>query len=224
MKLEALARWLRPGRGVVPPRDFIEIAEDAGLIAGIGNAMLEHSVDDCQSWQSITPGVGVAVNVSARRFATHDLDTSVQLVLENIGLSPDLLTIEITESALLIEPDSVIRQLRALRDIGVRVALDDFGTGYSSLTYLRTLPIDTLKIDKTFIDALATNERDSSIVEAILALASARGLEVIAEGIEDAAVARRLGELGCLYGQGFFYARPAPLDALRGRVAQQDVA
>jgi diguanylate cyclase (GGDEF)-like protein/PAS domain S-box-containing protein len=224
IKLEALARWLRPGKGVVPPRDFIEIAEEAGLINAIGNAMLERATIDCQSWQSIMPGVGVTVNVSARRFATPDLDSAVERVLANNGLNPELLTIEITESALLIDPDSVIEQLRALREVGVRVALDDFGTGYSSLTYLRTLPIDTLKIDKTFIDALATNEHDSSIVEAILALARARGLEVIAEGIENAAVARRLEELGCLYGQGFLYARPAPLDALRSREAQREVA
>ena len=170
MKLEALARWLRPGKGVVPPRDFIEIAEDAGLISAIGSTMLERATSDCRSWQPIMPGVGVAVNVSARRFATSDLDSAVERVLANNGLSPELLTIEITESALMIDPDSVIEQLRALREAGVRVALDDFGTGYSSLTYLRTLPIDTLKIDKTFIDALATNEHDSSIVEAILAL------------------------------------------------------
>ncbi len=223
-KLEALARWLRPGKGVVPPRDFIEIAEDAGLITAIGDIMLEQAAKDCLAWQAMMPGVGVAVNVSARRFTTNDLDVAVERVLRDIGLAPELLTIEITESALLLEPDSVIKQLRGLRDAGVRVALDDFGTGYSSLTYLRTLPIDTLKIDKTFVDALASNESDSSIIEAILALARARGLEVIAEGIEEAAVARRLDELGCLYGQGFLYARPAPLEALRGRSIRRDVA
>src|SRR5262249_34119830 len=159
------------GKGVVPPREFIEIAEDAGLITAIGNVMLERAANDCKSWQRLMPGVGVAVNVSARRVAASDLNGAIQRGLNNTGLAPELLAIEIAESALMLEPESVIRQLRVLRESGVRVALDDFGTGFSSLTYLRTLPIDTLKIDKTFIDALATNECDSSIVEAILTLA-----------------------------------------------------
>ncbi len=223
-KIEALARWIRPGKGIVPPGEFIEIAEDAGLITAIGNVMLEQAASDCYGWQSLMPGVGVTVNVSARQFATSDLTTVVDGALANAGLAPELLTIEITESALLLEPDNVINQLRVLRESGVRVALDDFGTGYSSLTYLRTLPLDTLKIDKTFVDALASNGQDSSIVEAILTLARVRELEVIAEGIEDDTVARRLSDLGCVYGQGYLYARPAPLEELRSRADQHRAA
>lgn len=210
-KFEALARWERPGHGLVPPAEFIPVAEDSGLIVEVGEFMLREAASDCARWQSIAPGVGVTVNVSAYQFAQSDLAATVLETLSKVGLDPHLLTIEITESAMSRDPEQAIVALETMRSVGVRIALDDFGTGYSSLTQLRTLPIDTLKIDKSFVDILDESDGDASIVQAIIDLGRARGLEIIAEGVATQAIALRLRLLGCEHAQGYLYSFPVPI-------------
>ena len=172
-KFEALTRWRRPDGGLVAPAQFIDIAEETGLICSIGRFMMLQATSDCAIWQRSMPGVGVTVNVSARQLAEQDVVALAREALGASHLAPTLLTVELTESALLHEPHAGRRETaRATRD-GRQVALDDFGTGYSSLTYLRTLPIDVLKIDKSFVAALSEANDDSSIVAAIIELAHA---------------------------------------------------
>jgi len=211
-RFEALARWQREDGTLVAPAQFIGVAEGTGLIAGIGRRMMLQATRDCATWQRSMPGVGVTVNVSARQLAEGDIVALARDALQVSRLRPDLLTVELTESAVLREPLDVVAKLHELRALGVRVALDDFGTGYSSLTYLRTLPIDMLKIDKSFVVALADPNDDAGIVEAIIELAHARELDVVAEGIEERAAADRLRRLGCEFGQGYLWATPAPFD------------
>ena len=209
-KFEALARWERPGIGVVQPAEFIPIAEDTGLIVELGAFMLRQAATDCVHWQAIAPGVGVTVNVSAHQFTQPDLAATVLQTLFEVGLAPELLTLEITESAMTRDPEHTLAALEAMRSVGVQIALDDFGTGYSSLTQLRTLPIDTLKIDRSFVETLDTDAGDASIVQAIIDLGQARGLEIVAEGVATQSIARRLRLLGCEHAQGYLYSFPVP--------------
>jgi diguanylate cyclase (GGDEF)-like protein/PAS domain S-box-containing protein len=210
-KFEALVRWERPGHGLVRPAAFVPIAEESGLICELGDFVLGTAARDCARWQAVAPGVGVTVNVSAHQFVRADLAEGILTTLAAAGLDPGLLTVEITESAMSRSPQLVLAALERLRCAGVRIALDDFGTGYSSLTQLRTLPIDALKIDKSFVDTLSDGTGDSSIVQAIIDLGRARGLDIVAEGVETHAIARRLRLLGCEQGQGYVYSRPVPI-------------
>ncbi len=208
---EALARWDRAGTGMIGPSDFIGIAEETGLIVPIGEWILRRAVLDCASWQTTEPGVGVSVNVSARQLNGSGLHMTAQLALADSGLAPELLTLEITESVLLDDTESILKVLGELRALGVRIALDDFGTGYSSLTYLHRLPIDELKIDQSFVETLATAEPDNRLLETIIHLGAAFDLRVVAEGIDSEQKLATLRELGCRFGQGYLFARPAAL-------------
>jgi diguanylate cyclase (GGDEF)-like protein len=218
-QLEALVRWQRPDRGLIDPAAFIDIAEDTGLIVPIGEWMVRRAVRDCAGWQDIAPGVGVAINVSARQLASVGFREMIEDALGEIGLAPQLLTLEITESVLLDDIDTALQILDALRRRGVRIALDDFGTGYSSLTYLDRLPIDELKIDQSFVQALDTQTPDRRLLETIIHLGQIFHVRVVAEGIDSTHKLRIVRQLGCHYGQGFLFSDASPLGVVLRRFA-----
>jgi len=204
---EALARWRRPGIGIVAPGEFIAIAEETGLIREIGRAVLRQA---CSAASSLDADQAVSVNVSARQFVRSDFGTVVRRALLETGLAPGQLWLELTESAVIDVMDSATRTFDELRDLGIRLAIDDFGTGYSSFAQLRSLQVDLLKIDMTFIDNLVSSDRDQAIVRGILHLADSLGLDVVAEGIETSEQYEILRDMGCRYGQGYLFARPQP--------------
>jgi diguanylate cyclase (GGDEF)-like protein len=217
---EALVRWDRGDLGLVAPGEFIALAEETGLIVPIGAWVLEQACRDCLDWQSVAPGVAVSVNLSPRQIATHDIVAVVSAIMSDVGIDPSLVRLEITESVVMEDAPRNLDTLHALRDLGVGLALDDFGTGYSSLTYLRRFPIDTLKIDQSFVRSLGESS-DTTIVHAIVDLAHALGLTVVAEGIDSDAKLAALQAIGCEIGQGFLFARPEPVAVLRGRLTAQ---
>lgn len=211
VKVEALARWQHPGRGLVPPGDFIPLAEESGLIVPLGRWVLGEACRQARSWVEAGTPLAVAVNLTAREFQHPALAEEVAAALGNAGLDPAWLRLEITESLAMRDAAATVATLGALRALGVETMIDDFGTGYSSLAYLQRLPVDTLKIDKAFVDGLGEeDEGDQAIVAAIITLAHALGLRVIAEGVETAAQALRLRALGCDQSQGYHFARPQP--------------
>ncbi|WP_166788103.1 putative bifunctional diguanylate cyclase/phosphodiesterase [Cryobacterium glaciale] len=203
---EALARWRRPATGIMMPGDFIALAEESGLIADIGQAVLNQA---CLAATALD-GVIVSVNVSARQFARDDFGAVVRQALEMSGLPSDRLCLELTESVVVEAIEYAAATLHDLRELGVRLAIDDFGTGYSSFTQLRTFTFDLLKIDMTFIQGIEESGRDRGVVEGILRLADVLHLDVIAEGIETAGQRDLLREMGCRYGQGYYFSRPSP--------------
>jgi diguanylate cyclase (GGDEF)-like protein/PAS domain S-box-containing protein len=208
---EALVRWMDPQRGRVSPAVFIPTAERSGLIVPIGRHVLHQACHDTARWVRTQPArrFSVSVNVSARQLREPSLVEEVRGVLAETGLPPDRLVVEVTESLLLDDLDATVERLGALRHLGVRVSIDDFGTGYSSLSYLGQLPVDILKIDKSFVDGVAEDDRPS-LVPAILEVSRTLGLSTIAEGVEHAEQADRLRELGCPFAQGFHYSPPVP--------------
>jgi diguanylate cyclase (GGDEF)-like protein/PAS domain S-box-containing protein len=210
---EALVRWAHPDRGLLAPENFIGAAEESGLIVPMGAFVLHHAIVTAAQWyrECLTGSTRppyVSVNVSARQFRALGFVDSVRAELAECGLPPHLLMLEITESLLLRDDDKVWADLQELRSIGVRVAIDDFGTGYSSLSYLRQVPIELLKIDKSFVDTASSSPRQQALVEGIVRLADALGLVVVAEGIERDAERDLLVGAGCKYGQGYLFARP----------------
>ncbi|POH70999.1 hypothetical protein C3B59_03265 [Cryobacterium zongtaii] len=204
---EALARWRRPERGLISPAEFIAIAEEVGLIKGIGATVLGQA---CHAATALERNVAVSVNVSARQFVQDDFGAVVKRALRDSGLAPDQLWLELTESAVLEAIDSAARTFQELRAIGVRLAIDDFGTGYSSFTHLREFTVDLLKIDLSFIRDLERSEHDRAIVEGILRLADSLNLDVVAEGIETTNQRDLLQAMGCRYGQGYLFSKPTP--------------
>jgi diguanylate cyclase (GGDEF)-like protein/PAS domain S-box-containing protein len=210
---EALLRWHREGHGVVLPSDFIPVAEETGMIVAIGTWALEHALAELRALTRMHGGSDwplLAVNLSALQLR---LPTSLEMVRDVIrasGIQPSMLSLEITESALMDDIDTSARAMRALRELGVKLAVDDFGTGYSSLAYLKQLPIDALKIDRTFIDGLPGDQHDRSITEAIITLGNSLGLTIVAEGVETVEQWIALDELGCTVGQGFLWSPPIP--------------
>jgi diguanylate cyclase (GGDEF)-like protein/PAS domain S-box-containing protein len=219
---EALVRWERPGFGLVAPDSFIPTAEETGLIVDIGNWVLDQACSHAASWATRWPDrrLGISVNVSSRQLLTDDILDVVTGVLERTGLDPTLLTLELTESILIDDALTVEPLLRELRALGVSLALDDFGTGYSSLTYLRAFPINIVKIDQSFIRAIGTEQEDTAIVAAVIALGTNLGLNVIAEGIETEQQLVALRQLGCPYMQGYLFAHPTPIDQVPNRLEQ----
>ncbi len=221
---EALLRWQHPQRGLVPPGDFIALAEQDGLIVPIGGWVVVEACRQAARWQRRHPGraLQVSVNVSARQFQDVDLVRGVAAAVQASGVRAGTLTLEITESLLVHDGAGTIGKLQQLRELGVRIAVDDFGTGYSPLSYLRRFPLDVLKVDKSFIDDVHTRQEDRAVTAAIVQLGRTLGLQVIAEGIELPEQVSRLTELGCPSGQGYFFARPltsAAAEALLDREA-----
>ncbi|MFD2091881.1 putative bifunctional diguanylate cyclase/phosphodiesterase [Blastococcus deserti] len=209
---EALLRWQHPERGLVPPGDFIPLAEASGLIVPLGRWVLREATRQAATWQQSAEPVGihVSVNVSVRQFLHPDLLHDVADALHRSALPAHLLTLEITESLFASDTSAVTQKLERLKDVGVRLALDDFGTGYSSLSYLRRFPFDILKIDKSFIEDIDVNRQNQAVASAIVTLGQTLGLGLVAEGIETPGELRSLENLGVHLGQGFHLGRPGP--------------
>jgi EAL domain-containing protein (putative c-di-GMP-specific phosphodiesterase class I) len=211
---EALLRWRHAERGLLSPGDFLNVAEDSGAVEQIDWQMFDLT---CREVPRLTDErTYVCINVSARHFRSPDLAEAVLALLRVRGIPPTRVRLEVTEGALLENPDQIRRTLERLREAGVLAQLDDFGTGYSSLSYLHRLPIHSLKIDRSFVQDLRPGSSGGStaVVRAIRALAQSMGLEVIAEGIETEAQRAALLELGVIYGQGFLFARPQPVSEI----------
>lgn len=209
--VEALVRWQHPQRGLVPPGEFIPIAERTGLIAEIDAWMLHQACRQMVQWQTEGRQLAfVAVNISSRLFSQRDLYRQVADALHDTGLDPALLELEVTESAVMEDPEVALEQLYRLRELGVTLAIDDFGTGYSSLLRLKRMPVQKLKIDQGFVAGLPHDEDDIAIVRVIIALARSMGMQVHAEGVEQAEQARFLLEQQCQLGQGYWFGRPVP--------------
>jgi diguanylate cyclase (GGDEF)-like protein/PAS domain S-box-containing protein len=207
---EALLRWDHPDRGELLPGEFLRIAEDDGLIVPIGAWVLEESCRQLAAWRAQGRDLWVSVNVSARQLAQMDFVAVVERALRESGVAASAICLEVTETAVLRRPDVARRALDALRTLGVRVALDDFGLGYSSLTHLKALPVDVVKVDRSFVADLVRSTEDRAVVEAVLTLARRMGLTVIAEGVETADQDELLREMGCPVVQGYLYGRPVP--------------
>jgi EAL domain-containing protein (putative c-di-GMP-specific phosphodiesterase class I) len=222
----------------VSPVDFIAVAEHTGLIAGLTEAVLREGLRRCRDWADAGRPLGVAVNLSPRTLLDLDFPTRVGELLDEYGVAPDRLTFEVAEAGVLggdhaglrgarrSEPvtDRPMPTLRRLHDIGVRLAVDDFGTGYSSLAYLRRLPVDEVKVDRTFVQGMATDPGDLAIVRAVVDLSRHFGLTVVAEGVESELTLELLEEMGCDIGQGFFFSRPLPYERLEAWFGAQTEA
>jgi diguanylate cyclase (GGDEF)-like protein len=215
---EALARWQHPDRGEISPNEFIPVAEESGLILHLGRWAMNKAVSTLASWDEEagqTLPFSVAVNLSAIQVARDDITAMVGGALRSSGLTGDRLTLELTESAIVQDPRRATRVFDALKALDARVAMDDFGTGYSSLAYLQRLPIDVLKIDRSFVSGMMMDPDSVAIVRAVLSLAEALGMSTTAEGVESRELATTLAALGCVSGQGYFFARPLePAEAL----------
>jgi diguanylate cyclase (GGDEF)-like protein/PAS domain S-box-containing protein len=217
VSVEALLRWQHPERGLVRPDEFIPVAEESGLIEPIGSWVLEAACGQAAKWHAARPDarpLGIAVNLSVRQLIQHDLEATVAKALELTGIEPSSVCLEITESVLLDEPASVSETIRRVARLGVRFVLDDFGTGYSSLAYLTQLPIDGLKVDRSFVVALGSEERSTAITTAIVRMAQALSVEVTAEGVETECQLAELRTLECELAQGFHFYRPLTAQAL----------
>jgi len=212
--VEALIRWRHPTRGVVSPAEFIPIAEDTGLIVPIGRWVLNEACRQASTWHRHGHRIGIAVNISARQLDSEELVEEVRDALQESDLDPAGLTLEVTETALMRDADATARRLRQLKTLGVRIAIDDFGTGYSSLAYLRQFPADTLKIDRSFIDAIAISKESAVLVHTLIQLGNDLGMQTLAEGIEDQAQLEVLRRERCDKGQGFLFSRPLDTNAV----------
>ena len=209
--LEALIRWQHPSLGLVPPVQFIPIAEESGLIVGIGQWVMEEACRQNMDWQRRgLEKVRVAVNISARQFHQDSFVDSVQKVLAQSGLESKWLELEITESIAVENAAATQAKLQALRAMGVHISIDDFGTGYSSLIYLKNYPVQTLKIDQTFIRDLTRDESNRAIAQAIIAMGKSLNIEVLAEGVEDVDQQNLLETKDCFLMQGYLFGKPMP--------------
>jgi predicted signal transduction protein with EAL and GGDEF domain len=203
---EALIRWRHPQRGLVPPNEFISIADECGLLDAIGEWVLFEACRQAKAWQSEgLTSLRVAVNLAPSQFRLANLVDQIRRALEASGLNPQLLEVELTETAVMSDAEESIQILEAISRMGVLVSVDDFGTGYSSMSYLRRFPIDKLKIDRCFVDHMTRRPEDASIVQAIISLAHSLHLKVIAEGVETPEQLALLAELGCDQYQGFHF-------------------
>jgi len=213
VSLEALVRWHHPVHGLLLPNDFIPLAEETGLIVSLGRWILQEACQQARLWQLRHPAaknMRMGVNISARQFQHDDLVNDVSFALQEAGLDAHSLVLEITESLLVQNAESIVARMRELKDLGVSFAIDDFGTGYSSLSYLRDFPIDILKLDKSFIDDVGKSTENGALAETIVKLGKNLNLETIAEGIEESCQLDALRSFGCQFGQGFFLAKPLP--------------
>ncbi|WP_425505618.1 putative bifunctional diguanylate cyclase/phosphodiesterase [Sphingomonas chungangi] len=215
---EALARWTHATRGVIDPGEFIPVAEEAGLIVPLGRWAVDSALATLAKWDALAGSavpLTMNVNVSAIQLARDDVPGVIAAALATHGIAGSRLTIELTESAIVQDPERTTKALQALKALDVKVAMDDFGTGYSSLSYLRRLPIDSLKIDRSFVSGMLQDRDKVAIVRAVLSLADALGKTTTAEGVETIELSQTLAALGCSHGQGYFYAAPLTADAAR---------
>ncbi len=212
---EALVRWQHPELGLLGPDRFITIAEDTGLIIGIGQWVLQNACEAAVhlNRHRSTP-FKIAVNFSYRQFIHHDLAEEVKTFLLNTGCRGEWLEFEITESLMIEDNPQTNKTLETLRALGITIAIDDFGTGYSALNYLTRLPMDVLKIDRSFIKGIDTDPRKAGLVRAFISMGKTLGMEIVAEGVETSAQSERLQELGCCLGQGYLFGKPMSFPSL----------
>ncbi len=221
---EALVRWAHPQRGLVLPAEFITVAEETGLIIPIGWRVLGEACRQTRVWQERFPAssrLSVSVNLSGKQFMQSDLIQRIGQILQETGLDARCLWLEITESVIMEHAESTVSLLSQLKGLGVQLDIDDFGTGYSSLGYLNRFPVDTLKVDRSFVSRMCVNEENAEIVRTILTLASNLGMDVIAEGVETAEQLEQLRALKCKYGQGYFFFKPVDSEAAEAMLAAQ---
>ncbi|TFF35460.1 EAL domain-containing protein [Pseudomonas sp. RIT623] len=219
---EALLRWRHPTRGLVPPGDFIPVIEELGLVVDVGDWVLHEACRQLKAWHKEKVRVPkVSVNISARQFSDGQLGTRIATILEETGLPPACLELELTESILMREVNEAMQILDSLKNLGLSIAVDDFGTGYSSLNYLKQFPIDVLKIDRTFVDGLPEGEQDAQIARAIIAMAHSLNLAVIAEGVETHEQLEFLREHGCDEVQGYLFGRPMPANQFEAQFSNE---
>ena len=210
---EALVRWNHPDRGLVPPVEFIPLAEETGAITGIGRWVLHEALRQGAQWSAVTGApLRMAVNLSPRQFQDGDVVADVAAALESTGFPAAQLTLEVTEGVLVRDVDAVVAALETLRGLGIRIAIDDFGTGFSGLSYLRHLPADIIKIDRSFVSDLPRGRSASTLITSIVELARTLGLDVVAEGVETEDQRQALRELDCAQAQGYLFARPEPAE------------
>jgi EAL domain-containing protein (putative c-di-GMP-specific phosphodiesterase class I) len=210
--VEALARWQHPTRGLVRPDEFIPIAEENGLIEPLTRYVIDAALRQCRVWQDAGWEVPVSVNVGAACLHHTEFPGDVADLIKRHGLPARLLTLEITESAIISDPDRAVEVLRGLTELGVRLSIDDFGTGYSSISYLRNMRVHEMKLDRSFVTHMCTDAGDSAIVHALVALARNFGLQAVAEGVEDQDTWTALAEAGCDVVQGYFLSEPLPAE------------
>jgi EAL domain-containing protein (putative c-di-GMP-specific phosphodiesterase class I) len=211
---ELLLRWMHPERGLISPAQFIPLLEESGMIVPVGMWVLQAACEQLRTWQGSaqTRDLTLAVNVSAKQFRQPDFVARIQRVLLETGAKPSHLKLELTESIVLENVESTIARMRELKLLGVSFSMDDFGTGYSSLQYLKQLPLDQIKIDRSFVRDIASDVNDAAIVQTIIAMSDALALNVIAEGVETVAQREFLEKHGCHAYQGFLFGKPLPLE------------
>lgn len=222
--VEALMRWNHPARGVLPPAKFIPIAEESGAIVQLGRYVLNEACRQLTEWRESYPEAGeltMSVNISPKQFEDADLVQNIAAVIEETGVTPSSLKLEITENLTFADANKICDKLDQIKRMGVQIAIDDFGTGYSSMAYLKNFPIDSVKIDRSFVNRLGSDSSDDAIIMAIITLARAMRLDVTSEGIETEEQRSRLIGLGCEYGQGYLFARPASGPEISRRLADQ---
>jgi len=212
--VEALVRWHHPVRGTVNPDEFIPIAEQTSVIHQVTDRVLERALASLRAWTAAGLRIGLAVNISAPVLLDATFHHRLSSLVAESGTDAGALRLEITESALLSDPARAVATMHRLRDLGVRLSIDDFGTGYSSMSYLRTLPLDEVKIDRSFVLDMVRSRRDTAVVQSVVDLAHSLGLRVVAEGVEDQPTLEALAELGCDLAQGFHIGRPMTGPAL----------
>ncbi|KRT54350.1 PAS domain S-box/diguanylate cyclase (GGDEF) domain [endosymbiont of Ridgeia piscesae] len=219
VSMEALLRWHHPDQGLIPPDQFIPLAEETGLIGPIGVWVMSTACRQAALWQAQQPGLKIAVNISSRQRELGLSANLLELILQETGLDSSLLTLEMTESLLMEDTEEAVTWLESFKALGVALAIDDFGTGYSSLSYLKRFPVDVLKIDRAFVSDLPDDQEDASLVEAIVAIAQSLELKLIAEGVETAEQAKFLDDIGCDYLQGYHFSKPKPASEFTEQLA-----
>jgi EAL domain-containing protein (putative c-di-GMP-specific phosphodiesterase class I) len=212
--VEALIRWPDPNGGLVPPGEFIPLAEEMGLIDAIGGWVVEELCRQDAEWRAEGLDLEIGFNLSPRQLRHGDAVGRISSLVRSAGVDPGRITVEITESTAMDDPDRIIELLRGFKDEGFRLAIDDFGTGYSSLARLRHMPVDVLKIDRAFIHDVNDDHQSASMVSAIIALASNLGMAALAEGIETVEEWGFLSDRGCAFGQGYHFSRPVPAEEI----------
>ncbi|MEU7865059.1 EAL domain-containing protein, partial [Nonomuraea sp. NPDC049141] len=212
--VECLARWEHPAHGTVAPEDFVAVAEHTGQLGRFTELVLREGLRRSRDWTHAGQPLAVAVNLSARTLTDQHFPARVKELLDEYGVAPQLLTLEIKEAGVLDGTDRPIPTLRRLRDLGVRLSVDDFGTGDSSLAHLRRLPVHEVKVDRSFVQGMATDPGDLAIVNAVVTLSQQFGLAVVAEGVESELTLELLQDIGCEIGQGFLFSRPLPYERL----------
>jgi EAL domain-containing protein (putative c-di-GMP-specific phosphodiesterase class I)/GGDEF domain-containing protein len=219
--LEVLLRWHHPEHGIILPDQFIPVAERTGLIIPLTLWVLQQALLQCRQWKKLGLNVGISVNLTMWNLEAPELPRQIEALLRDTGVAPCSLELEITETSIMSDPQRVIRTLDQIRQLGVRFAIDDFGTGYSSFAYLTKLPVACIKIDKSFVQNIVTDRDSAVVVKSIIDLGHNLGLKVVAEGVETATASKMLTDFQCDEGQGFYFCRPIPIDAMTTFLLQQ---